>query len=109
MLPFMAVATQALELAEIELGAVTSMPLDVMANFGRPHEVDGEAPFTQGLACELATSNASPSSIVVGTTSSIPALTTALWMQRIDVTTTHGHQITQTTNPYNWFRLTEGR
>jgi len=53
MLPFMAVATQALELAEIELGAVTSMPLDVMANFGRPHEVDGEAPFAQRPACEL--------------------------------------------------------
>jgi hypothetical protein len=77
----MTISAQAFELAEIELGAVATVGLDVMDDYSRTHEVDGEAPFTQWLTRKLVAPKPAPSPIAVRATSVITALTAALWMQ----------------------------
>jgi len=57
------------------------MRRDVVDDLGRSHQVDGKAPFTQRLTRELAAPKPSPSPIVVGATSGVAALATALRME----------------------------
>jgi hypothetical protein len=86
----MTASTQAFELAEIELGAVAVVRRDVVDDLGRPHQVDGKAPFAQRLARKLVAPKPSPLSVVVGATPSVAALAAALGMQGIDVAAAHG-------------------
>jgi len=72
---------QAFELAEIELGSVTVVRLDVVDDFGGPHKADGEASFAQRLASELVPSKPTPSSVVVRAASGVAALAAAAGMQ----------------------------
>jgi hypothetical protein len=57
------------------------MRLDVVDDLGRSHQLDGEAPFAERLARELAATNAPPSPVVVGATSGVATLATALRME----------------------------
>jgi len=77
MLLLVAITAQALEPAEIELGAVAVMRRDVMDDLGWPHEVDGKAPFAQRVARKLVAPKPSPLSVVVGAASISAALAAA--------------------------------
>jgi len=90
-----AASAQAFELTVPELHPIIVMRLDVMDDFGRPHKVDGEAPFAQGLASELVTAKASPSPIVVGAASVVAALATTFGMQTDEGIGAHERQTIQ--------------
>ena len=81
MLLLVAVAAQAFELTVPELHPIVIMRLDVVNDLGRTYQVDGEAPFAERLARELAATNAPPSPVVVGATSGVATLATALRME----------------------------
>jgi hypothetical protein len=57
------------------------MRLAVVDEFGRAHKVDGEAALAQRLASKLMPSESTPSSVVVGATSSVTASAAAFGMQ----------------------------
>jgi hypothetical protein len=91
--------------AEIELGAVAVVGLDVMDDLGQAHEPDSKAPLAKRLAPELMSSQPTPTAIVVGAASGVTTLAATSGMKADEGIGAHRGTLIRPRGTRNWSTL----